>query len=219
MGKLRDTAWLVRNAGRNIHETLVGRDLAMLRKLQREGRVTYGPGTYGTPPIYTWMNATESLHVANYTSVGSLIMLGGKHPTDRVTTYPHRIWMDLPGAGEDGFPEPTGDTIVGSDVWLCYESILVSGVTVGDGAIVAAGAVVTKAVPPYAIVGGNPARVIRYRFSDEQIADLLDIRWWDWPEADIREAVPLLAGKDVDEFIEYARARGPRPSGQPALRQ
>jgi acetyltransferase-like isoleucine patch superfamily enzyme len=205
--RLKDGARLLRHVYRRAGEGVIGKDLAVLRRLQREGRVTLGPGTYGVPPILTFMHDKTCLHVGNYSSLGSLIMLGGKHPTDRVTTYPHRIWMGMEGAGEDGFPVPSADTIVGSDVWLCYEAVILSGVTIGDGAIVAAGAVVTRDVPPYAIVGGNPARLIRYRCPEEQRQALLDIRWWDWPEHEIRDAVPLLAGDDIDAFIDYAHAR------------
>jgi hypothetical protein len=89
-------------------------------------------------------------------------------------------------------------------------------VHIGDGAVIAAGAVVTKDVPPYAIVAGNPAKVIRYRHTEEQRAALLEIKWWDWTDEEVREAVPLLAGSDIDAFIEYARARkgvGSPPSG------
>jgi carbonic anhydrase/acetyltransferase-like protein (isoleucine patch superfamily) len=82
-----------------------------------------------------------------------------------------------------------------------------SGLTIGDGAVVATGAVVTKDVPPYAIVGGTPAKVIKYRFSEEQRAALLEIKWWDWPDDEIRRAVPYLAAKYIDRFIEYAHNR------------
>jgi tetrahydrodipicolinate N-succinyltransferase len=87
--------------------------------------------------------------------------------------------------------------------------VILPGVTLGDGAIVAAGAVVTTDVPPYAIVGGNPARVIKSRFDDDQIAALLQIRWWDWPDDRVRAAVSVLSSSDVDAFIAYARAEPP----------
>lgn len=206
-----DVARSARNAARRIHETVGGRDEVVWRRLQRQGRVVVGPGTYGIPTVHTFELDDTRLLVGNYSSLGSIILLGGEHAADRVTTYPHRILMGLEGAGEDGFPTRTGNTVIGSDVWACYQSMLLSGVRIGDGAIVAGGAVVTRDVPPYAIVGGNPARVIRYRFDDEQIAALLDIRWWDWPEDEVRAAVPLLAGADVDAFIAYARARRPGP--------
>jgi acetyltransferase-like isoleucine patch superfamily enzyme len=183
----------------------VGRDAVVLRRLQRAGRVTIGVGTYGTPEIFTHMLDETRLHIGNYSSIGSTIMLGGGHPPDRLTTYPLRVLLGMPGAGEDGFPAPSKDTIIGSDVYAGWRSTLLSGVNIGDGAIVGALALVTKDVEPYAIVGGNPAKLIRYRFTEEQIAALLEIRWWDWPEDKVRAAVPWLESEDIDAFIEYAR--------------
>lgn len=185
----------------------IGRDLAVLRRMQRAGRVTFGPHTYGVPEFFTNRYDPTALHVGNYSSVAAVVMLGGGHPADRVTTYPHRVNWGMEGAGEDGFPTRSKDTIIGSDVYIGWRAVLLSGITIGDGAIVGAQALVTKDVPPYAIVGGNPAKLIRYRFPEEQREALLEIRWWDWPEQDIRDAVPLLAGADIDAFIEYARAR------------
>ncbi len=182
----------------------------MQRRLVRQGRVTFGTATYGISMIHTFTHDATCLRVGNYSSVGCTILLGGEHAHDMVTTYPHRILWGMEGAGEDGFPTRTGDTLIGSDVWSAYGATLLSGVHVGDGAIVANGAVVTKDVPPYAIVGGCPAKVLRFRFSDEQVEALLDIRWWDWSEDEVRAAVPHLASRDVDAFIDYARERLPR---------
>ena len=191
----------------------LGEDAHRWKVLQKQGRVTVGKHTYGIPEVWTYHLGTEKLHVGAYSSLGSTFLLGGKHAVDAITTYPHRINWRMPGAGEDGFPTPTGDTHVGSDCWVCPGALVMSGVTIGDGAIVGGGSVVTKDVPPYAIVGGNPAKVIRYRFTEEQIAALLEIRWWDWPDEDVRDAVPLLAGKDIQEFLDYAYARmGKRPA-------
>jgi hypothetical protein len=107
----------------------------------------------------------------------------------------------------DDYPVPMGDTVVGNDVWTTENCLIMSGVKIGDGAIVAAGSVVTRDVPPYAIVGGNPAKLIRFRFTEEQIAALLEIRWWDWPEDRVRAAVPYFESEDVDAFIAYARGQ------------
>ena len=200
----------IRNVARNLRASLVnsalGENEANLRRLRRAGRVSLGPWTYGTPRVWWHPKGTECLRVGSYASLGGTYILGGNHGTDRPTTYPLRINWDLEGAWEDGVPVSTGDTIVGSDVWTCEACVILSGVTIGDGAIVAAGAVVTKDVPPFAIVGGNPARLIRYRFNERQRAALMAIRWWEWTEDEVRAAVPLLAGADIDELIDYASA-------------
>jgi acetyltransferase-like isoleucine patch superfamily enzyme len=192
---------------RRVRNAWWGEDEAVLRRLKRQGRVVYGAGSYGVPTIHDFDFDPARLIVGNYCSIGGTYLLGGQHAVEHVTTYPLRINLGLEGAGFDGNPARRGDIVVGSDAWTGYGSWILSGVTIGDGAVIATGAVVTKDVPPYAIVGGVPARVIRYRHTEEQRAALLEIRWWDWPAEDVREAVSLLAAKDIDAFIEYARAK------------
>jgi acetyltransferase-like isoleucine patch superfamily enzyme len=184
----------------------IGHDEAVLWRLKRTGRVILGEGSAGVPKIRDYVLDDSRLIVGNYTSLagGSVIMLGGYHGLDRVTTYPHRMMMGLPGAGEDGIPEIRGDTRIGSDAWIVTESVIMSGVSIGDGAVVATGAVVMRDVPPFAVVAGNPARQVRWRFSEEQREALLQIRWWNWPRDRVVEAVPLLASSDIDGFIEWA---------------
>jgi hypothetical protein len=184
-----------------------GDDLSNLRRLERQGRVVRGRGTYGVPTVWTFPYEETRLIIGNYSAVGGTHLLGGQHAIKHVASFPFRINWKLPGAGEDGNPAIRGDIVIGSDVWVTFGSYVLSGVTIGDGAVVATGAIVTKDVPPYAIVGGNPAKIIAYRHTEEQIAALLEIKWWDWPEEEIREAVPYLASEDVDAFIAYARSR------------
>ncbi len=194
-----------------------GRDEAVLRRLQRKGRVVYGTGTYGVPRIHDFPHSRTRLVVGNWSSIAGEYLLGGQHGIEQVTTYPLRINLGLPGAGEDGVPAQRGDIRVGSDVWTAYGAWIQGGVTIGDGAVVATGAVVTKDVPPFTIVGGVPADVIKLRHTEEQREALLDIRWWDWPEEEVVAAVPYLASTNIDAFIEYARGRRP-PVRSPAAR-
>ncbi len=187
----------------------IGHDEAVLWRLKRSGRVIWGDGSAGVPKIRDYAYDSTRLIVGNYASIaaGSVIMLGGYHAIDAVTTYPHRIMMGLDGAGEDGFPMVRGDTRIGSDAWIGTQSLIMSGVTIGDGAVVAAGAVVMRDVEPFAVVAGNPARPVRYRFSEQQREALLGIRWWDWPRARVVDAVPYLASPDVERFISWATDR------------
>ena len=91
-----------------------------------------------------------------------------------------------------------GDIVIGNDVWIGYEAVILAGVTIGDGAIVAARAVVTKDVPPYTIVGGVPAKPIRKRFSDQEIAQLLELKWWDWPPERIATSIDAIQSGDLE---------------------
>ena len=94
-----------------------------------------------------------------------------------------------------------GDIIIGNDVWIGYEAVIMAGVHIGDGAVIAARAVVTKEVPPYTIVGGTPARKIRMRFEEETIAKLQQIQWWNWPVEKIRRSLPYIMEGTVDRLI------------------
>jgi hypothetical protein len=189
-----------------------GTDVRQLKRLERQGRLVRGVGTYGHPTIWTFFYEEQTrLIIGKYSAVGGTHLLGGQHAVRHVASFPLRIHWNLPGAGQDGNPRVRGDIVIGSDVWVCFGSYVLSGVTIGDGAVVGTGAVVTKDVPPYAIVGGNPAEILRYRHTPEQIEALLEIKWWDWPEEEIQEAVPYLASEDVDAFIAYARNKRPTP--------
>jgi acetyltransferase-like isoleucine patch superfamily enzyme len=204
---MRNALRVARYQWRRARTVWWGRDEAVLRRLQRSGKVVYGAGTFGVPTIHEFVHDPTRLIVGNYSSIGGTYLLGGQHALNHVTTYPLRINFGLEGAGQDGSPTPRGDIHVGSDAWTGYGSWILGGVTIGDGAVVATGAVVTKDVPPFAVVGGVPAQLIRYRHTEEQRAALLEIRWWDWPLDEIREAVPYLASSDIDRFIDYARSR------------
>ena len=93
-----------------------------------------------------------------------------------------------------------GDIIIGNDVWIGYEAVIMAGVHIGDGAVIAARAVVTKDVPPYTIVGGTPARKIRMRFEEETIVKLQQIQWWNWPVEKIRQSLPYIMDGTVDRL-------------------
>jgi acetyltransferase-like isoleucine patch superfamily enzyme len=185
---------------------MFGRDFDNLLRLQSQGRIVMGQGTYGVPRIETYAHDSTRLIVGAYTSIAkrATFILGGNHPADRVTTYPLRIMRGLQGAGSDGYPYSKGDIRVGSDVWIGYGATVLSGVTIGDGAMVAASSVVTADVPAFAIVAGAPARVLRYRHTPTQCARLAEIAWWNWPEEQIDAAVEMLTSTDIDLFLEWA---------------
>ncbi len=127
------------------------------------------------------------------------IMNGANHLSDAVSAYPFAAFGGAWSEAMRGKSYPSrGDTVVGNDVWIGYRAALMPGVKIGDGAIIGAYAVVTKDVAPYAIVGGNPAREIRQRFSPGHVERLLQLRWWDWDLDKITRNVHLLTGNDVE---------------------
>ena len=133
------------------------------------------------------------------------IYLGGNHHIERVTTFPfgHReldVFDQIKGDGTS----TNGDVVIGNDVWIGNDVTIMSGVSIGDGAVVAANSHVVKAVPPYALVGGNPARLIRRRFSEDQIERLLQVRWWEWPDERINGRLRLLCDANVSAFLDAA---------------
>jgi hypothetical protein len=106
-----------------------------------------------------------------------------------------------------------GDIVIGNDVWLGTRLLILSGVTIGDGAVIGAGSVVTNDVPPYAIVGGNPARVLRLRFSEDIIGRLLKLHWWNWPHEKVQAAAPMLCSPYISDFLEHYESDTPREDG------
>ncbi|PMB21564.1 Vat family streptogramin A O-acetyltransferase [Fischerella thermalis] len=128
------------------------------------------------------------------------IMNGANHQMSGFSTYPFNIF----GSGwERVTPKPEelpfkGDTVIGNDVWIGYEAVIMPGVKIGDGAIVAAKSVVVKDVPPYAVVGGNPASLLRQRFPDEIIDALLEIAWWNWDIEKITRNLEKIVGADIE---------------------
>ena len=167
-----------------------------------DSRVTVGRFTYGTPQFKMW-DESERIQIGSFCSIAEEVVIfgGGEHRTDWLTTFPLRFAFDDPLAGKDGHPASKGVTKIGNDVWLGFRAMVLSGVTIGDGAAIGAGAVVTTSVPPYAIVAGNPAKVIRYRFSPDVIQKLLTLRWWEWDINKIKENIPLLCSSSVGNVI------------------
>lgn len=175
------------------------------------GKHTYGP----EPQIMGVQEIARGSKIGRYCSIADNLqfIMKGTHMINWVTTYPFQeIWrMDVPLyeingiKGRAGDVPPTSPITIGNDVWIASNVKIKQGVTIGDGAVLATECFVTKDVPPYAVVGGNPAKIIKYRFTEEQINDLLQIKWWNWSDEEVRQAVPLLASSNIDEFITFAK--------------
>lgn len=184
--------------------------LALSFSLPTREPIEYGRFTYGKIQIIN-SQRTESkiLTVKKFTSIAPGVSLMIRtHGTSRVSTYAwyagkslsRDVFWNLGIENEfDGF---LGETIIGNDVWIGKDVNIMGGLTIGDGAIIGTGAVVTKDVPPYAIVGGVPAKVIRYRFDEATISAFLRIKWWDWEDEIIKERLGDLTGDNISDFIK-----------------
>lgn len=132
------------------------------------------------------------------------LFTSANHTQKSLSTYPFPIFFeewDLDIEDITSAWDRKGDIVIGSDVWIGYEAVILSGVTIGDGAIIGARAVVTKDVPPYTIACGVPARQIRRRFSDETIAALLELKWWNWPREKIARKIEAIKNGDMKALV------------------
>lgn len=142
----------------------------------------------------------DKLIIGNYVCIASgvVILMGGNHNhhPEWITVYP---FMEQIGQSF----EPKGDTVIKSDAWIGMNAMIMPGVTIGEGAIVAAGSVVSKDVPPYTIVGGNPAKEIKKRFTDSEINMLMEMRWFDWDREKVERAIPLLSSSSIGLLYDF----------------
>lgn len=159
----------------------------------------------------------DKLVIGSFCSIGSgaaFIMAGNQgHRNDWISTFPF-FWMpevEAFAGAENGY-RGAGDTVIGNDVWIGSEAIIMPGVRIGDGAVIGTRALVTRDVEPYAIVGGNPAKVIRKRFDEPEIAMLLELKWWDWTDDQLHEVMPILTSGNIQALHAHWR-RVVKPQG------
>ncbi|MCL2106319.1 MAG: CatB-related O-acetyltransferase [Oscillospiraceae bacterium] len=167
--------------------------------------ISIGDFTYGLPEISLLpSDDTPRVTIGKFCSIApGVVFLGNcEHHTDWHSTFPFNVFL-TEHAGISGHPFGKGDIVVGNDVWIARDARILSGVTIGDGAVIAAGALVTKDVPPYTIAGGVPAKPIKARFSHAITEKLLEMAWWSWPDERIFEAVPLLQSNDFNALHDY----------------
>lgn len=184
--------------------------LHLTRYYRRTRRCNVGKYTYFSHS--TQIADKKNVIIGKYCSLANGVCIGvGNHPYKVLTTHPFtyldndiQLYGNMPVAESNRLkrPEPA-KTIIGNDVWIGHNAVVIGGVTVGDGAVIGAGAVVTKDVPPYAIVGGVPAKIIKYRFPQEIIDQLLEIRWWDLPFETVAGLPFEEVGKCIGMIREY----------------
>ena len=166
-----------------------------------------GKFSYGDPEVF-WESDDSELIIGSFCSIaeGCRIFLGGNHRTDWVTTFPfgHIYKNNFNSFNGEGHPATKGSVVIGNDVWIGGNVTIMSGVTIGDGAVIANNSHVVKNVEPYSLFGGNPAKLIKKRFTEEQIKNLLEIKWWSWDDSKINEFTPLLCNNDIANFIKLA---------------
>lgn len=165
--------------------------------------VSIGRGTYGVNRnTIQGLSPDAPVNIGNFCSFGqeTLIFSKADHALNLPSTFPLRTLLLHPERGDQD-AVTKGAVSIGHDVWVGARAMILSGVTIGNGAVIGAGTLVTKNVPPYAIFAGNPAQLVRYRFTEDQIEALQRIAWWDWPDTKIRDFEAQLYG-DIDAFID-----------------
>ncbi len=156
--------------------------------------------------LYHYPVNGDRLIIGKFCSVAcgaKFIFNSANHTLKSLSTYPFPLFFEEWGLKKEHVRsawDNKGDIVIGNDVWIGYEAVILSGVSIGDGAVIGTRAVVTKDVPPYTVVGGIPAKEIRKRFDEDTIDKLRQIRWWDWPFEKIRESLPFIMSGDIDRL-------------------
>ena len=161
--------------------------------------------------LYHYPVNHDKLVIGKFCSIAcgaKFIFTSANHTLSSLSTYPFPIFFEEWGLDIKNVTKAwdnKGDIVIGNDVWIGYEAVILSGVTIGDGAIIGTRAVVTKVVPPYTIVGGVPAKPIRKRFSEETIASLLEIKWWNWSKEQIAENIGAIQTGDIEKLRGFTK--------------
>lgn len=169
--------------------------------------VIIGDFTYGNPKVRTGGNMAKCI-IGKFCCIadGVSIQLISDHHPEWISTYDLSVLLSESNF-ENAYNRETcivkGDVVIGNNVWIGERSIILPGVTIGNGAIIAAGAVVTKSIPPYTIAGGVPARCIRKRFSNEDISALNKVQWWNWSENKILSGLKFIEGNSVKKLLAF----------------
>lgn len=156
--------------------------------------------------LYHYPINKDRLIIGKFCSIAcgaKFIFTSANHTLESLSTYPFPLFFEewgLDKANVTAAWDNKGDIVIGNDVWIGYEAVIMPGVTIGDGAIIGTRAVVTKDVAPYTIVGGVPAKPIRKRFPEETIQSLLEMRWWEWSKERIRENISAIQSGDIDRL-------------------
>lgn len=162
---------------------------------------------------YLFPLSPEKLMIGKFCQIAHgvrFITSSANHNMNGFSTYPFNNFMMTPDTSmEDikamfNIPERKGDTIVGNDVWIGTEAMIMPGVTIGNGAIISARSVVAKDIEPYTVVGGNPAKPLRKRFDDKTVQTLQDIKWWDWPIEKIEAHIEAITGADIQYLSQLS---------------
>ena len=154
--------------------------------------------------LYHYPVNRDRLVIGKFCSIACgarFLFTSANHTMRSLSTYPFPLFYEEWGLDKKNVADAwdnRGDIIIGNDVWIGYEAVILSGVTIGDGAVIGTRAVVTRDVPPYTIVGGGPARAIRKRFDDDTIAALRRLCWWDWPRERIARNIPAIQNGRID---------------------
>jgi len=170
------------------------------RDLLPQYKNNIGKYTYGLPKIYRLEDSSQ-IQIGKFCSIANdvRIFLDGEHETNNISTYPFGYFKGFT-TKKRHITKSKGEVIIGNDVWIGYGVTILSGVKIGDGAILGACSLITKDVLPYTIVGGVPAKIIKKRFNDKTIKKLLEIKWWNWSDQKIQNNIEILKNNNIGKI-------------------